>query len=302
MTLVRPAESSGTAGASAATAPNAVHERDRSERGAGRWVQRALSCLLALVLAFFILGPLIWLALWAFAGSWRYPSLLPATWTLSWWKTVFTTPGLDHSIALSFEFAPVVTVASVLVCVPAAYGFARYSFPGRRTLLVSLFATNAFPKIGLYITMAGMFYSLHLMSTFLGVVLVQLIGTVVFMTWIPAAAFAAVPRSLEDAARDVGAGRLRTFWRVTLPLALPGILVAVILSFLASFDESQGTFLVGTPKYITMPIQMYSLVLNYPQQAAAVFSILLSVPSVVLMLLVRRHIMGGRLAEGFQLK
>lgn len=278
----------------------------RSSRQGGfavpRLAQRGLSLLVVLALAFFILGPLVWLALWAFAGSWQYPSLLPATWTLSWWKTVLTTPGLDRSIALSFMFAPVVTAASVLVCVPAAYGFARYSFPGRRALLVSLFATNAFPKIGLYITMAGMFYSLHLMSTFLGVVLVQLIGTVVFMTWIPAASFAAVPRSLEEAARDVGASRWRTFWRVTLPLALPGILVAVILSFLASFDESQGTFLVGTPKYITMPIQMYSLVLNYPQQAAAVFSILLSVPSVVLMLLVRRHVMGGRLAEGFQLK
>jgi len=264
--------------------------------------RRGLIVALVLVLAFFILGPLVWLALWAFARSWQYPSLAPSGWTLSWWRTVLTTPGLDHSIALSFIFAPVVTAASVLICVPAAYGFARYSFPGRRALLVSLFATNAFPKIGLYITMAGMFYTLHLMSTFLGVVLVQLIGTVVFMTWIPAAAFAAVPRSLEEAARDVGAGRLRTFWHVTMPLALPGILVAVILSFLASFDESQGTFLVGTPRYITMPIQMYSLVLNYPQQAAAVFSILLSVPSVVLMFLVRRHVMGGRLAEGFQLK
>ncbi len=76
----------------------------------------------------------------------------------------------------------------------------------------------------------------------------------------------------------------------------------MILSFLASFDEAQGTFLVGVPNYVTMPTQMYSLVLNYPEQAAAVFSILLSIPSVGLMLLARRHVMGGRLAEGFQLR
>jgi putative spermidine/putrescine transport system permease protein len=263
---------------------------------------RSLTVVAVLLLLFFILGPLAWLVLWAFAGTWTYPSLLPQSWTVAWWTRVFTTPALGRSIELSLMFSPVVTAASMLVCLPAAYAFARFSFPGRRALLVSLFATNAFPKIGLYITMAGLFYSLHLMSTFLGVVLVQIIGTVVFMTWIPAAAFGSVPRSLEEAARDVGAGRLRTFWQVTVPLALPGILVAVILSFLASFDEAQGTFLVGTPNYITMPIQMYSLVLNYPQQVAAVFSILLSIPSVVLMLLVRRHVMGGHLAEGFQLR
>ncbi|HEY6054180.1 MAG TPA: ABC transporter permease subunit, partial [Gaiellaceae bacterium] len=165
-----------------------------------------------------------------------------------------------------------------------------------------LFATNAFPKIGLYISMAGVFFWLNLMGTFMGVVFVQLIGTIVFMTWIPAAAFSAVPRSLEEAARDVGAGPLRVFFKVTFPLAAPGILVAMILAFLASFDEAQGTFLVGVPTYITMPTEMYTLVLNYPEQAAAVFSILLAIPSVILMSLARRHVMGGKLAEGFQIR
>jgi putative spermidine/putrescine transport system permease protein len=255
-----------------------------------------IGCLLI-----FMVGPLVWLALRAFSATWRYPALLPSQWTLHWWRSVFDDPTLGHSIRLSFEFAPVVTVASACICLPAAYAFSRYRFPGSRVLLVSLFATNAFPKIGLYISMTGLFFSLHLMSTFLGVVVVQLIGTIVFMTWIPTAAFSAVPRSLEEAARDVGARPLRVFFRVTFPLAAPGILVAMILSFLASLDEAQGTFLVGVPNYVTMPTEMYSLVLNYPEQAAAVFSILLALPSVVLMSLARKHIMGGRLAEGFQL-
>jgi putative spermidine/putrescine transport system permease protein len=95
---------------------------------------------------------------------------------------------------------------------------------------------------------------------------------------------------------------VRTFLHVTLPLALPGILVAVLMSFLAAFDEAQGTYLVGAPVYMTMPTEMYSLVLNHPKQVAAVFAILLSVPSVALLLLARRHIMGGRLAEGFQIR
>ncbi len=263
---------------------------------------RLVGGVFVVALLVFMVGPIVWLAIRAFSGTWRYPQLLPSEWTVQWWRSVFDDKNLANSIKLSFEFAPVVTIASAVICLPAAYAFSRFNFPGRKTLLISLFATNAFPKIGLYISMAGVFYSLNLMGTFLGVVIVQLIGTIVFMTWIPTAAFSAIPRSLEEAARDVGAGPLRVFFRVTFPLAAPGIFVAMILSFLASFDEAQGTFLVGIPNYITMPTEMYTLVLNYPEQAAAVFSILLAIPSVLLMSLARKHVMGGKLAEGFQIR
>jgi putative spermidine/putrescine transport system permease protein len=276
-----------------------ARRRYRSPRTIGL---RLLGTIFVIALLVFMVGPILWLAIRAFSATWQYPQLLPSHWTLEWWRSVFHDKNLGRSMRLSFEFAPVVTVASALICVPAAYAFSRFKFPGRRVLLISLFATNAFPKIGLYIAMAGVFYSLNLMGTFLGVVIVQLIGTIVFMTWIPAAAFSAIPRSLEEAARDVGAGPLRVFFRVTFPLAAPGILVAMILSFLAAFDEAQGTFLVGIPNYITMPTEMYTLVLNYPEQAAAVFSILLALPSVVLMSFARKHVMGGKLAEGFQIR
>jgi putative spermidine/putrescine transport system permease protein len=276
--------------------------RPRRRRSPASHAGRALGGLLVLLLLLFMVGPLAWLSLRAFSGLWQFPQLLPKDWTLAWWRSVLDDQTLLHAMKLSFIFAPIVTVLSAVICLPAAYAFSRFDFPGRRVLLISLFATNAFPKIGLYISMAGVFYWLNLMGTFMGVVFVQLIGTIVFMTWIPAAAFSAVPRSLEEAARDVGAGPLRVFFRVTFPLAAPGILVAMILSFLASFDEAQGTFLVGVPTYITMPTEMYTLVLNYPEQAAAVFSLLLAVPSVVLMSLARKHVMGGRLAEGFQIR
>ncbi|SKA79214.1 putative spermidine/putrescine transport system permease protein [Agreia bicolorata] len=254
------------------------------------------------VVAIFILGPLLWLAAHAFATSWDYPSLLPAGLTLDWWSVVFNDAELGAAVRNSLYFAPLTVLVSAVVCLPAAYAFSRFEFPGRRVFLVGLFATNAFPKMGLFVSMASLFYGLHLMNTIAGIVIVQLVGTVVFMTWIPAAAFSSVPRALEEAARDAGAGRIRTFVRVTLPLALPGILVAVLMSFLAAFDEAQGTYLVGAPVYMTMPTEMYSLVLNYPKQVAAVFAILLSVPSVALLLLARRYIMGGRLAEGFQIR
>lgn len=263
---------------------------------------KTLIGLFVVFMVVFILGPLLWLAIHAFAGNWTYPNLLPDQWTLRYWGSVFTDQALGTAVQNSLATAPLVVVFSAMICLPAAYAFARYNFFARKTFLIGLFATNAFPKMGLYATIATLFYSLNLMNTILGIVIVQLLGTIIFMTWIPAAAFAAVPRSLEEAAKDAGANKVRVFFSVTLPLATPGILVAVIMSFLAAFDEAQGTYLVGAPTYLTMPTQMYTLVLNYPPQVAAVFSILMSIPSVALLLAARKHIMGGQLAEGFQIR
>jgi putative spermidine/putrescine transport system permease protein len=268
----------------------------------GSMASKALIGLFVLFMVVFILGPLLWLAIHAFAGTWTYPNLLPDQWTLRYWGSVFTDQALGTAVQNSLATAPLVVMFSAMICLPAAYAFARYNFFARKTFLIGLFATNAFPKMGLYATIATLFYSLNLMNTILGIVIVQLLGTIIFMTWIPAAAFAAVPRSLEEAAKDAGANKVRVFFSVTLPMAMPGILVAVIMSFLAAFDEAQGTYLVGAPTYLTMPTQMYTLVLNYPPQVAAVFSILMSIPSVALLLAARKHIMGGQLAEGFQIR
>ena len=252
-------------------------------------------------LTIFIVAPLVNLFLWAFTNTWYPPSLLPQSYTLTWWHSVLIAPDLGESIILSFTFAPVVTLVSALVCLPAAYAFSRYRFRGRRIFQVSIFAISAFPTMGIFITLAQLFYSLHLIGTFPGVVIVQMLGRIVTMTWIPTAAFSAVPRELEDAARDAGAGPLRTFLNVTVPHAFPGILIALILTFIGSLDEAQGTYLVGVPHFQTMPVIMYSLVSGYPEQAAAVFSILLTIPSLVLLLVVRRYIVSDAFASAFRL-
>ncbi|MGI8855964.1 MAG: ABC transporter permease [Thermomicrobiales bacterium] len=263
-------------------------------------MRRALALILVLALGAFLLMPLATLALWAFADAWRYPSVLPQGYSLRWWSLVFHNDTIKKAITYSLTTAPVVTALSMVICLPAAYSFSRLRFPGRRFFFIGLLAANAFPKIGLYISIATLFFRLNLVNTFQGVVLIQLINTLVVMTWIPTAGFDSVPRELEEAARDAGAGPLRVFWRVTLPIAVPSIIVASVLTFLAALDEAQGTLIVGSPRIVTMPVLMYSLVTNYPEPVGAVFSLLFSLPSVVLLLLARRYLVAGYLAAGFR--
>jgi len=263
-------------------------------------LRRALTLILVLAFGAFLLMPLWTLLLWAVSERWTFPGLIPQQFGTRWWQWTFDNGDIGKAAYWSLTTAPTVTLLSAVVCLPAAYAFARFNFPFKRFFYVALLASNAFPRIGLYIAIAAFFFKLNLVGTFWGVVLAQLINTLVTMTWIPAAAFMAVPRELEEAARDVGASPLRVFLSVTMPIAMPGILVALILTFLGSLDESQATLVIGTPEITTLPVLMYTLVSSYPEPVGAVFSVLLAAPSIVLLIVVRKYLLAGYLAAGFK--
>ncbi|MGH2343931.1 MAG: ABC transporter permease, partial [Chloroflexota bacterium] len=163
-----------------------------------------LKWLILLALAIFILGPLIVMAIWAFAGEWTGTSLLPQVWSLKWWPAVWGLSGITDSIVLSLQTATIVMLLSTVICLPAAYAFARFRFAGRQPLLLAFLAANAFPKFGLYVTILTVFYQINFNDTVQGIVLIQLIETLVFMIWIPATAFQNIDRGLEEAALDAG--------------------------------------------------------------------------------------------------
>ena len=252
-----------------------------------------LKWLTLVALAIFILGPLIVMAIWAFAGQWTGTSLLPQVWSLKWWPDVWGLSGITDSIVLSLQTATVVMLLSTVICLPAAYGFARFRFAGRQTLLLAFLAANAFPKFGLYVTILTVFYEINFNDSVQGIVAIQMLETLVFMIWIPTTAFQNIDSGLEEAAIDAGCSRFGTFMRITLPLAAPAIAVAMLLSFVAALDESQGTLLVGLPDHITMPLIMYNAVNSYAQPEGAVFALMLSIPS-LLLLVVAQFLARGR--------
>ena len=262
-------------------------------QAAVRLTLSVLKWLALAALTVFILGPLIVMAIWAFAGQWTGSSLLPQTWSLKWWPDVLNLTGIADAIKLSLETATVVMLCSKVLCLPAAYAFARLRFAGRQPLLLAFLAANAFPKFGLYVTILTIFYKIGFNDTVQGIVVIQMIETLVFMIWIPATAFQNFDRSLEEAAMDAGCSRVGTFFRITLPLAAPAIAVAMLLSFVAALDESQGTLIVGLPDNVTMPLIMYNAVNSYAQPEGAVFALILSVPS-LLLLGVAQYLARGR--------
>lgn len=260
------------------------------------WVGISFAVLLTLV----IVVPLVVVATWAFTDVWRYPALIPQQFGLRFWNQTLARADVWNSITMSLSLSAMVTLLSAVICLPAAYAFARLDFPGRNILFFSFLAGHAFPKFGLLVAIAGIFLGLNLIGTFWGVVLIQLVGTLLFMIWIPVAAFQAVDRRMEEAARDVGASPLRVFWSITLPQAGPTIAAAVLLTFVNTFYETEGAWLIGAPQIRTLPVLMISFINNQPViQYGAVLSVLLWLPSAVALIFARRVISSGSFARGF---
>jgi putative spermidine/putrescine transport system permease protein len=260
------------------------------------WIGLLFACLLTL----FIALPLIVVGTWAFTEVWRYPSVIPQQFGLRFWGQTLARGDVWDALFLSLRLTATVTLLSAIICLPAAYAFARMRFPGRNILFLSFLASHAFPKFGLLVAIAGIFLQLGLISTFWGVVLIQLVGTLMLMIWIPVAAFQNVDRRMEEAARDAGATPLRVFWSITLPQAAPTISAALLLTFVGTFYETEGAWLIGAPEIRTMPVLMISFINNQiVVQYGAVLSVMLWVPSFIALMFARRVIGTGAFARGF---
>lgn len=260
-----------------------------------KWLLRA--GLLA-VFAFFVLGPIGNLMIWSVAEQWFWPNRLPSQWGFRFWEVVFRPTGRAmESLWLSIWIALLTTATCLVVSVPAGYALARGKLPWRPIVMLIFLLPQAFPNLPVYINIARIFFEYDLNGTVAGVVMVHAVHGLVFSVWIATAAFAAIDPELEQAARNIGASGPRTFFEVTLPLALPGIVASAIFVFLESLDEFTGSYFVGAPEIRTLPLMLYSAGAGGNIQIAAISALILLVPSILFMLLVERFLKGEVLAK-----
>ncbi|MBV8912246.1 MAG: ABC transporter permease subunit [Acetobacteraceae bacterium] len=248
--------------------------------------------------AFAIFGPITNLVLWAFAERWFWPNALPSQYGFAFWQRVFSPRGgAWTSMGLSVGIAVLTVAISLLLAVPAGYALARRSVPFRAVLMLVFLVPQAFPTLPIYINIARLFYGVGLNGTVPGVVLVHSLHGLVLAVWIAAAAFAAVDRQQEEAARNLGAGPLRTFMTVTLPAALPGLMASAIFVFLDSLDEFTATYFVGVPDITTMPLMMFNAAMGGNYQIASITALVLLLPSIAFMLLIERFLKADVIAK-----
>ncbi|MCP1315923.1 ABC transporter permease, partial [Halomonas sp. 707D7] len=140
----------------------------------------ALGCL-----AFVIFGPLLNLALWAFAEQWFYPHTLPTAWGFDFWARVFRPrAGAWSSLYNTLAIALAAVALAMALAVPAGYALARLALPGRHAIMLLFLLPQAFPNLPIFVNIAAIFHQLGLAGTYTGVVLVHALPGLVYAVWI----------------------------------------------------------------------------------------------------------------------
>ena len=182
----------------------------------------------------------------------------PAGYSLKHYEDFFTNDDWQGALANSVKIAPAATLLSVAFGTLAAIGLSQPHVPFRRAIMAILISPMIVPLI---ISAAGMyfFYSrIGLQGTYIGVVLAHAALGIPFVIITVTATLVGFDNSLTRAAANMGANPVTTFFRVQMPLILPGVISGGLFAFITSFDEVVVVLFVGSAGQKTLPWQMFT--------------------------------------------
>ncbi|HKC75579.1 MAG TPA: carbohydrate ABC transporter permease [Chloroflexota bacterium] len=250
--------------------------------------------LLAIVLLAF-LAPFVWMILNSLKTPLQIsqtPPDLVFTPTLANYANVFGSQDFLTYMRNSTIIAGGSTLFALVLGLPAAYSIARFR---QRTLSTAILVARIVPGITFLIPWFILFRQLHLVDTFLALILTHMLVGLPFIVWVMIPFFEAIPRELDEAARVDGCSIPSAFARVILPLSVPGVLSASILAFIFSWNNFMFSIVLATNRTKTLPVAIYNFI-SYAQidwgglMAAAV---VITVPVLVLALVTQRFIVRG---------
>jgi len=255
----------------------------------------------AIVLA--LLSPYIWLVCNTFRGaSEPFPtSILPRTWTLDNYRKLFTDPrtlrAIGNSLLCSFGSA----VLTEVLAITTAYGFSRYRFRGRRFLMSAFLCLRTLPALLLAITLFVWVVKAGLYDSYVPLILANTMMNLPFAVWNSISVIDAVPFQMEESGMVDGLSRLRTIFRITLPMALPGLVATFTYVFIMSWNEYlfAMTFISSNNKQlITTKIASTIGQFSVDYTGLLTTSVVASAPIILLFIYIQRGIISGLSAGG----
>ena len=253
----------------------------------------------------------LWLLpfLWALVTSFKTETDAAATPVSFFPKAGFSTQAYESVLSQgniplwtlnSLVTATAITIITLVVSALAAYGFSRLDFTGRRWLFWGMIASIIIPPQVLIVPLFYEMLTLNLVDTYWAVILPQVVHPA--MVFILKKFFDQVPIELEDAARIDGAGRLRVFWSIVLPLSRPILAAVAIFVFIAAWNNFLWPFIsTSDSSLMTLPVGLQTVKSAYGLQYAQVMAsaVLAAIPLVVVFLFFQRQIIKGFATTGF---
>jgi arabinogalactan oligomer/maltooligosaccharide transport system permease protein len=270
--------------------------------------KQIISQILAILVLLVVLFPVLWIVSMAIdpRNQSRPSTLIPPGASLAAFSKIFTKPTANPVTFLellrnSAILAIGVSAFTVLIGTTAAYAFSRFRFPGRQAGMLGFIIVQMLPSVA---TITALFVMLNIVlgpqvrNSIAGVGVAMVAGALPFAIWNMKGFIDTIPKELEEAAYIDGATANQTFFKIMLPLALPGLAVTALLGFMAGWQEFVLSWqFISNPKWFTLSMALYGMqgqyAANTPWSQFAAMSIVVSVPVVLVFFALQKYIVGG---------
>ncbi|WP_196807616.1 carbohydrate ABC transporter permease [Candidatus Solirubrobacter pratensis] len=269
----------------------------RRRRKLGTGIEIVLLTIIAIVMLF----PVLWMLETALKDT-KDIYAVPAKVfnfkpTLEHIKDVFSS---SSPVAKGFKNSVIVagfsTIIATVLGVPAAWAYSRFQIKGKKDQLFFILSTRFMPPVVVVIPIFLMFRDLNLLDTQLGLILVYAAFNLPFTIWMMKGFVDEVPSEYEDASMLDGYSRFESFWRVTMPLLIPGIAATAVFALIFSWNEFVfSIFLITDPDTRTAPSAIAGLIggTTIDWGLVAGSAMVFAIPVLVFAFLVRKHLVAG---------
>lgn len=221
---------------------------------------------------------------------------LPSRFEWQNFVTVWDSAPIMQYLINTLIIAGAATMVVLLVSVPAAYYLARFRFRTRNLIMLLVLATQMFAPTSMVIGIYREMVTLGLVNTYLALILVNAGFYLAFSVWILSGFFASIPYEVEEAAMIDGCSKVSVLWRITLPLSLPGLITAVIFTFITAWNEFVVALtLTSSPDVRPLTVGITGFIGLYEVQWHYVFatSLIAIVPVVILFIAIEKWLVSG---------
>ena len=263
-----------------------------------RWGNPVAYCV-ALVVIVLMLAPVVFIIIGGFRSNSELtadPAGLPATWNVGNYLDVLTGGIFWREVLNSVIAGGATTLGVVTLGLMASYVLARYRFRGRAVLYALFAAGLMFPMTVAITPLYIVVKNLGLMNSLAGVVLPQIAFALPTTIIILVPFLRAIPDEIQEAAFIDGCSRLGFFWRMVVPLAMPGVITVGILAFIASWNSYLlPLFILNDQAVFTLPLGVQAFSSEYSVDTAQVlaFTSLSMIPALLFFAFFERRIVGG---------
>lgn len=275
--------------------------------GRRRKLQQTLLNLAAIGVLLLFALPAIWIVFTAFRPG-NEVNVTPPIWipkkiTLDAFGSLF---GLNPDVAAgvpvgnymwnSIRVSLLSTIVSVSLGTMAGYAFSRFRFRGGALIFLLIMLSRAVPGVALGLPLFLLMRNYGLIDTVHGLALVYVAVNIPFTAWLMDGFFRQIPQELDEAAYIDGCNHWSAFWRIDLPLALPGMAAASIFAFLAAWNEYQlASLITNTPAAKTFPVGLFDFTTQFTVdwRGMTAMSVLMIIPAIIFVILTQRRLTEG---------